>query len=64
MDVYRAYLIADDGRIAGLDKMRCRNDSEAIRKIGRLLDGKHVEIWTGARLVTVLREGGWQENGS
>jgi len=47
-----------------LDKMRCRNDSEAIRKIGRLLDGKHVEIWTGARLVTVLRKGGWQENGS
>jgi hypothetical protein len=64
MDVYRAYLIGDDGRIAGFDKMTCRNDSEALRRIGRLLDGKHVEVWTGARLVTVLRKGGGQENGA
>jgi hypothetical protein len=28
------------------------------------VSGKHVEVWTGARLVTVLRKGGRQENGA
>ncbi|MDR6306556.1 hypothetical protein GGQ85_004289 [Nitrobacter vulgaris] len=32
MKKYQAYLIGDDGRIAGFDKMTCRNDAEALRK--------------------------------
>ena len=55
MELYRAYTIGDDGRIIGFDKLKCRNDAEALQKVSRLVDGEHVEVWTGARLVTVLR---------
>jgi hypothetical protein len=61
---YRAYLIGDDGRIAGFDKMSCRDDAEAIGKAGRFADGRKFEVWTGARLVKAVRNGGLQENGA
>ena len=57
---YRAYLIGDDGRVAGFDKMSCRDDAEAIRKAGRI-DGRNFEVWTGARLVKAVRNGGRQK---
>lgn len=53
MELYRAYIIGEDGRIIG--KIKCRNDDEAIQKASRLADGERVEVWTGPRLVTVLR---------
>jgi hypothetical protein len=55
MELYQAYIIGDDGRIIGFDKIECRNDDEALQKVSRLVDVKRVEIWTGPRLVTVLR---------
>jgi hypothetical protein len=54
MELYRAYIIGDDGRIVGFDKIECRNDTEALQKASRLVDGKCVEVWTGPRLLTVL----------
>jgi hypothetical protein len=45
MELYRAYIIGDDGRVIGFDKIECRNASEAIRKASsrrrarRSLDG-------------------------
>ena len=58
MELYRAYIIDDDGYIIGFDKMNCHNDAEALQKAGHLMDGKDIEVWTGPRLVTVLsREG-------
>ncbi|MDR6305645.1 hypothetical protein GGQ85_003369 [Nitrobacter vulgaris] len=61
MENYRAYLIGDDGRVAGFDKISCRDDAEALRKAGRFAEGRKVEVWTGARLVTVLQNGGGRE---
>lgn len=58
---YRAYLIGDDGRVAGFEKMSCRDDAEAISKAGRIADGRKFEVWTGARLVKAVRDGGRQE---
>ena len=55
MEIYRAYIIGDDGYIIGFDKMTCRDDAEAIQKASPLVDDKDVEVWTGPRLVTVLR---------
>jgi hypothetical protein len=54
MDLYRAYVFDDDGYILGFDKMICRDDAEALQKVGHLLDDQEVEVWTGPRLVTVL----------
>jgi hypothetical protein len=47
MELYRAYVIGDDGRIIGFEKIKCRNDTEALQKVRRLIDGERVEVWTG-----------------
>lgn len=61
---YQAYLIDDDGRIAGFDKMSCRNDAEALRKASHFAGGRKLEVWTGARLVTAVPNGGRHESGA
>ncbi|EAQ33681.1 hypothetical protein NB311A_09956 [Nitrobacter sp. Nb-311A] len=58
MKKYQAYLIGDDGRIAGFDKMICRNDAEALRKARHFAGDSKLEVWTGPRLVTAVPSGG------
>jgi hypothetical protein len=63
-ELYRAYIIGDDGRIIGFNKIKCRNDTEALQKVSRLVYSKRVEVWTGPRLVTVLRNESQEGNTS
>jgi hypothetical protein len=46
---YRAYSVGDDGHFVGFEAFVCADDSEAIEKAKRLLDGRDVELWSGPR---------------
>ena len=48
---YRAYTVGADGHFVGFEPMECADDTEAIEKTKRLVDGHDVELWSGARLV-------------
>jgi len=52
---YRAYIVGHDGHLNGFEPLVCVDDSEAIDRAKRLVDGHDVELWSGARLVVVLR---------
>jgi hypothetical protein len=52
---YRAYTVGRDGHFIGIEPLTCADDSEAIEKAKRLVDGHDVELWSGARLVIRLR---------
>jgi hypothetical protein len=51
---YRAYVVGEDDHFVGFEPMICSDDTEAITKARRLLDGHDVELWSGDRLVTRL----------
>ena len=46
--------MGDDEHFVGSEPMICRDDTEAIAKAKRLVDGHDVELWNGDRLVTRL----------
>lgn len=48
MNQYRAYFIDHNNRIAGLKELEFETDEEAIAAARELVDGKAVELWTGA----------------
>jgi hypothetical protein len=52
---YRAYIVGHDGHLNGFEPLVCVDDSEAIDRAKRLVDGHDVELWGGARLVIVLK---------
>jgi hypothetical protein len=54
MQEYRAYFVGPDGHFVGYEPLVCANDSEAIEKARRLVDGHDVELWSGPRFVTRL----------
>jgi hypothetical protein len=51
---YRAYTVGDDGHFVGFEPLFCANDAEAIEKASRLVDGHHIELWSGERFVKRL----------
>jgi hypothetical protein len=55
MPDYRAYLVGDDGRFFNFEEMACEDDAKAIERARRLVDGHDVELWSGARLVKLLK---------
>jgi hypothetical protein len=55
MAEYRAYIVGDDGHFISFEGFICVDDSEAIDKAKRLVDGHDVELWSGARLVIRLQ---------
>ena len=52
---YRAYTVGRDGHFNGIEPLICADDSEAIEKAKRLVDGCDVELWCGERLVIRLK---------
>lgn len=53
MPNYRIYEVSKDGHIgAPPHVVTCDTDQEAIRRARQLVNGHHVELWEGPRLVT------------
>jgi hypothetical protein len=52
---YRAYIVGHDGHLSGFTPLVCVDDTEAIDRAKRLVDGHDVELWSGARFVIVLK---------
>jgi hypothetical protein len=51
---YRAYAVGRDGHFIGFEPLICDDDSQAIEKAERLLDGHDIELWSGDRFVMRL----------
>jgi hypothetical protein len=51
---YQAYTVGRDGHFNSFEPLVCSNDTEAIEKARRLVDGSDMELWSGARLVIRL----------
>ena len=60
MPEYRAYAVGEDGHFIGFEPVVCADDAEAIIKAERLLNGHHIELWKGERLVKHLNRAGTQ----
>jgi hypothetical protein len=53
---YRAYVIGPDGHIIGLaNGFVAANDDAAIERARQFVDGHDVELWSGVRLVAILK---------
>jgi hypothetical protein len=50
MPEYRAFIVGPDGHLSGFEEMVCDDDSKAIERAERLVDGHDVELWNGARV--------------
>jgi hypothetical protein len=46
----------------GVEQLVCANDDAAIAVAKRLLDGRDIELWQGARKVTVLSSSRTDDN--
>jgi hypothetical protein len=51
MGEYRAYTVGADGHFTGFEPLTCSDDTEAIEKAKRMVNGQDVELWSGPRLV-------------
>ena len=49
MAEYRAYTVGSDGRFIDTEPLVCADNSEAIQKAKRLINGHDVELWSGSR---------------
>jgi hypothetical protein len=54
---YRAYVVDRDGHLSGFEPLVCTGDEEAIEKAKSLVDGHDIELWSGTRLVILLKHG-------
>ena len=54
MAEYRAYAVGRDGHFIGYEPLVCGDDSEAIEKVRRLVDGHDIELWSGERFITCV----------
>lgn len=55
MPEYRAYFVGDDDHFTGFEGFTSSDDTEATEKAKCLVDGHDVELWSGSRLVVVLK---------
>ena len=56
MPEYRFYELEHSNRVAGPPtELECASDHEAIAEAKKLLDGRALEVWQGARVVTRLQ---------
>lgn len=55
MDVYRAYVLDEHGRVATLPHvLKVISDEEAVAAGWKLVDTRVIEIWQGSRRFAVL----------
>jgi hypothetical protein len=52
---YRAFTVGRDGHFVGSEALICADDSEAIEKARRFVDGRDIELWSGERFIARLR---------
>jgi hypothetical protein len=55
MPDYRAYLVGGDGHFFDFKEMVCDDDAEALERARQIVDGHDVELWSGARLVELIK---------
>lgn len=51
---YRAFTVGRDGHFVGSEALICADDSEAIEKARRFVDGHDIELWSGERFIVRL----------
>jgi hypothetical protein len=51
MPEYSVYIIGSDGHFHDAVPIECADDSEAMEKAERLVDGHDVELWQRARKI-------------
>jgi hypothetical protein len=51
---YRAYTVGHDGHFIACEPLICDDDTRAIEKATRLVDGHDIELWSGERFVIRL----------
>jgi hypothetical protein len=51
---YRAYLIGEDGHFKRCRAFVCDNDADATVWAKQFVDGRDIELWNGARLVSKI----------
>ncbi len=54
MTRYQAYLVGSDGSFAHCRAFTCDTDEHAIEWAKQLIEGRPVELWSGARVVKRL----------
>lgn len=52
---YRAYILASDGRIMKPVELDCPDDDAAKDAAKKLVDGRDVELWQGARKLQTFK---------
>jgi hypothetical protein len=56
MDVYRAYFLDREGKIAKPPEvLECDSDQAAIELAKPMVDGHDIEVWQGNRMITILK---------
>jgi hypothetical protein len=56
MNVYRAFLLSEHGKVFSPPHvLDVTTDEAAIEAAQKLLDGNDIEVWQGQRLITTLR---------
>ena len=51
MQGYYAYIIGENGRVAGRKDLICETEDEAKKRAKQLVDGHAVELWDQARKI-------------
>jgi hypothetical protein len=54
VEEYRAFFVGHDGHFNGYEPLTCADDTVAIDLAKRMANRHGIELWSGARLVTVL----------
>jgi hypothetical protein len=54
VEEYRAFFVGHDGHFNGYEPLTCPDDTVAIDLAKRMANRHGIELWSGARLVTVL----------
>jgi hypothetical protein len=62
MSYYRAYTVGDDKHFIDAAPLICDDDDAAIKQAEQLVNGRAIELWSGARFVIRL-ENPSQNNG-
>jgi hypothetical protein len=56
MAEYRVYTVGLDGHFIGLETLVSVDDTQAIDKAKRLVNGHDIELWSGDRFVIRLQQ--------
>jgi hypothetical protein len=51
---YRLYFLDDNGRIRDAAEFECADDVEALTQAHSRADGRDMELWSGARVVSKI----------